>query len=158
MLKAIMICLLLCALTVSLPAAAMQRAATRPPNIILILADDLGYETIGANGGTSYRTPALDKLAATGARFTHCYAQPLCTPTRAQLMTGQYNVRNYAMFGALDPRAVTFGNLLKGAGYATAMIGKWQLGHATELPRKFGLMNPSSGNTRAARRVMRIRV
>src|SRR5688500_16492878 len=53
--------------------------AARKPNLIVMLADDLGYETIGANGGTSYRTPALDKLAATGTRFTHCYAQPLCT-------------------------------------------------------------------------------
>src|SRR5512133_1788879 len=71
----------------------------RHPNLILILADDLGYETIAANGGTSYRTPALDKLAATGARFTHCYAQPLCTPTRVQLMTGLSNCRNYIRFG-----------------------------------------------------------
>lgn len=139
MLKVITICLLLGAATTALPGPALgQPAPTRPPNIILILADDLGYETIGANGGTSYRTPALDKLAATGARFTHAYAQPLCTPTRVQLMTGQYNVRNYALFGQLDPRQVTFGQLLKAAGYATAMVGKWQLGHATELPRKFG--------------------
>src|SRR5688572_32314182 len=93
--------------------------AARKPNLILILADDLGYETIGANGGTSYRTPVLDKLAAGGARFTHAYAQPLCTPTRVQLMTGQYNVRNYVSFGALAPNTVTFGNLLKQAGYAT---------------------------------------
>lgn len=138
MLKAITICLLLCATPTLSLAATAQRQSTRPPNIILILADDLGYETIGANGGTSYRTSALDQLAATGARFTHCYAQPLCTPTRVQLMTGQYNVRNYAMFGALAPRTVTFGNLLKGAGYATAMVGKWQLGNAPELPRQLG--------------------
>jgi arylsulfatase A len=108
------------------------------PNIILIMADDLGYETIGANGGTSYRTPHLDKLAATGVRFTHCYVQPLCTPTRVQMMTGRYNIRNYLNFGTLDPRAVTFGNLLKQAGYATCITGKWQLGHDTELPKKFG--------------------
>ena len=68
-----------------------QSAEARKPNLILILADDLGYECIGADGGTSYRTPVLDKLAATGMRFTHCYAQPLCTPTRVQLMTGFYN-------------------------------------------------------------------
>ncbi len=113
-------------------------AQSRQPNIILILADDLGYETIGANGGTSYKTPALDKLAATGARFTHCYAQPLCTPTRVQLMTGQYNVRNYVNFGALAPNIVTFGNLLKQAGYATGMVGKWQLGQELTLPQKLG--------------------
>ena len=113
-------------------------AAEKKPNLILIMADDLGYETIGANGGTSYRTPVLDQLAATGARFTQCYVQPLCTPTRVQLMTGQYNVRNYINFGTLDPQAVTFGNLLKDAGYATCITGKWQLGHDVDLPTKFG--------------------
>ena len=94
------------------------------PNLVLVMADDLGYETIGANGGTSYRTPHLDKLAATGARFTHCFVQPLCTPTRVQLMTGQYNIRNYINFGTLNPRAVTFAQLLKSAGYATCIAGK----------------------------------
>jgi arylsulfatase A len=112
-------------------------AADRP-NIILILADDLGYETIGANGGTSYKTPVLDGLAAGGARFTHCYAQPLCTPTRVQLMTGRSNARNYLSFGTLDPQAVTIGNHFKNAGYATCITGKWQLGHALDLPQKFG--------------------
>ena len=118
--------------------AARHAAAASRPNIILILADDLGYETIGANGGTSYRTPELDKLAATGVRFTHCFAQPLCTPTRVQLMTGRYNVRNYINFGNMDPQAVTFGNLLKQAGYATCITGKWQLGQDPDLPKKFG--------------------
>ena len=108
------------------------------PNLILILADDLGYETIAANGATSYRTPALDKLAATGARFTHCHAQPLCTPTRVQLMTGFSNVRNYRHFGTMDPQAVTFAHRLKRAGYATCMAGKWQLGRDVELPSKLG--------------------
>src|SRR5262245_58541930 len=75
----------------------------RRPNVILILADDFGYECVGANGGTSYKTPHLDKLAAGGTRFEHCHVQPLCTPTRVQLMTGQYNVRNYTRFGHLDP-------------------------------------------------------
>lgn len=117
---------------------ALHAAETRKPNIILIMADDLGYETIGANGGTSYRTPVLDKLAATGTRFTHCYVQPLCTPTRVQLMTGQYNVRNYINFGNMDPRAVTFGNLMKSAGYSTCIAGKWQLGRDLDLPKKFG--------------------
>jgi len=111
---------------------------TNRPNIILILADDLGYETIGANGGTSYQTPALDRLAASGVRFTHCYAQPLCTPTRVQLMTGRYNIRNYINFGNMDSQAVTFGNLLKQAGYATCITGKWQLGQDLDLPKKFG--------------------
>jgi len=108
------------------------------PNIVLILADDLGYETLGANGSTSYQTPVLDRLAATGVRFTQCYVQPLCTPTRVQLMTGRYNIRNYINFGNMDPQAVTFGNLLKQAGYATCMAGKWQLGQDLDLPKKFG--------------------
>jgi len=113
-------------------------AVAAKPNLILIMADDLGYETIGANGGTSYRTPALDRLAATGARFTHCYAQPLCTPTRVQLMTGLSNVRNYIRFGNMDPESVTFATLLKAAGYATCIAGKWQLGRDLDLPKKFG--------------------
>lgn len=108
------------------------------PNVILIMADDLGYETIGANGGTSYRTPVLDKLAAGGVRFDHCYVQPLCTPTRMQLMTGAYNVRNYVTFGHMDAGLRTFGNLFKSAGYVTGIAGKWQLGHDPELPKKFG--------------------
>jgi arylsulfatase A len=115
-----------------------QSAAATRPNIILIMADDLGYETIGANGGTSYRTPTLDRMAAEGVRFTQCYVQPLCTPTRVQLMTGKYNVRNYIDFGNMDPQAVTFGNLFKDAGYATCMAGKWQLGRDVGLPKKYG--------------------
>jgi len=129
--------------TLSLISPAIARAAEKPataakPNIILILADDLGFETIGANGGTSYKTPVLDALAAGGARFTHCFAQPLCTPTRVQLMTGLSNARNYINFGNMDPKAVTFGNLFKNAGYATGIAGKWQLGHELDLPKKFG--------------------
>lgn len=89
-------CVLLSVVIVAgLPNSLTAAAPAKRPNVILIMADDLGYETIGANGGTSYRTPVLDKLAASGARFTQCYVQPLCTPTRVQLMTGQYNVRNY---------------------------------------------------------------
>ncbi len=117
---------------------AADAASARKPNLILILADDLGFETIGANGGSSYRTPALDQLAATGARFTHCYSQPLCTPTRVQLMTGLSNARNYLTFGNMDPKAATFASLLKPAGYATCIAGKWQLGRDLELPKRFG--------------------
>lgn len=113
-------------------------AAEPRPNVILVMADDLGYETIGANGSTSYKTPTLDRLAASGVRFTQCYVQPLCTPTRVQLMTGKYNVRNYIDFGNMDPQAVTFGNYFKQAGYATCIAGKWQLGRDPELPKKYG--------------------
>ena len=65
------------------------------PNIILIMADDLGYESLSCNGSQSYQTPNLDKLAATGIRFDQCFSQPLCTPSRVQIMTGRYNFRNY---------------------------------------------------------------
>jgi arylsulfatase A len=108
------------------------------PNVIVILADDLGYETIGANGGTSYRTPVLDRLAAEGVRFEQGYAQPLCTPTRAQLLTGASNIRNYTTFGSLDPKLTTFGNLFEQAGYKTGIGGKWQLGREQDLPRRMG--------------------
>lgn len=117
---------------------AFAQGPAKKPNIILILADDFGYECVSANGGKSYKTPNLDKLAATGMRFEHCYVQPLCTPTRVQLMTGRYNVRNYVNFGTLDRRATTFANLLKTLGYITCMVGKWQLGQALDLPKHFG--------------------
>lgn len=116
---------------------AAEPAAARP-NIVLMLADDFGYECVRANGGTSYQTPHLDALAAGGARFEHCYAQPVCTPTRAQLMTGQSNVRNYVRFGYLSPDQRTFAHLLKDAGYATGIFGKWQLGNGFSGPAKFG--------------------
>ena len=126
------------AMSVTAPLSPAARAATPPPNIILILADDFGYECVGADGGRSYRTPVLDKLAATGVRFEHCYVQPLCTPTRMQLMTGLYNVRNYVFFGEMDPRSKTFAQTLKAAGYTTCMAGKWQLGRDPALPKAFG--------------------
>ncbi|MEQ9409282.1 MAG: sulfatase-like hydrolase/transferase [Fuerstiella sp.] len=68
--------------------------ASEQPNILLIMADDIGIEGLGCYGGTSYRTPHLDRMAAEGLRFTHAYSQPLCTPTRVQIMTGKYNHRN----------------------------------------------------------------
>lgn len=112
---------------------------TAKPNIILILADDLGYECVGANGGKSYRTPALDRMAREGTRFEHCYAQPNCTPTRVQLMTGLSNVRNYVDFGTLEKSQTTFGHVLRQAGYATCIAGKWQLGSRdASLPKHFG--------------------
>ena len=76
---------------------------SKKPNIILILSDDLGYETLGCYGGTSYKTPILDNLANSGALFNNAHVQPLCTPTRVQLMSGKYNFRNYIGFGLMDP-------------------------------------------------------
>ena len=108
------------------------------PNIVLIMADDLGIETMGSYGGTLYKTPNLDRLAANGARFEHCYAQPICTPSRVQLMTGQYNVRNYTKFGLLPRGETTFAHKLKAEGYATCIAGKWQLGRQKDAPQHFG--------------------
>ncbi|WP_239986451.1 MULTISPECIES: sulfatase-like hydrolase/transferase [Arenibacter] len=99
----------------------------KKPNIILIMADDLGYEALGAYGGTSYQTPNLDQLAVEGMRFDHCYSTPLCTPSRVQIMTGKYNNRNYIGFGLLDPKEKTFGHFMQEAGYSTYVAGKWQL-------------------------------
>ena len=123
-----------------LPAASAPRllAADAKPNLILIMADDFGYECVTANGGQSYQTPNLDRLAATGMRFEQCHVQPLCTPTRVQLMTGRYNVRNYLNFGTLLRQETTFAHLLKKAGYATGICGKWQLGHEPDSPQHFG--------------------
>ena len=117
---------------------AVAASARSQPNIVIILVDDFGYECVGANGSTSYRTPVMDKLAATGVRFEHCYAQPVCTPTRVQLMTGIYNVRNYTSFAEMDPQCVTFANFFQRAVYATCITGKWQLGTDVKLPQKFG--------------------
>lgn len=97
------------------------------PNIILIMADDLGYECLGCYGSASYETPHLDRLAATGMRFDHCYAQPLCTPSRVKIMTGRSNARNYIKFGIFDFKEKTFAHALKVAGYDTCIVGKWQL-------------------------------
>ena len=91
------------------------------------MADDIGIEGFGCYGGTSYKTPNIDKLAATGLHYSHAYSQPLCTPTRLQIMTGKYNHRNWQCFGILPPNEKTFGHLMQSAGYKTCISGKWQL-------------------------------
>ncbi len=101
--------------------------AGEKPNILFIMADDLGIEGLSCYGSDSYHTPNLDRLAANGMRFTHAYSQPLCTPTRVQIMTGKYNHRNWKYFGILDPKERTFGHLMQDAGYKTCIAGKWQL-------------------------------
>lgn len=103
------------------------KKAEKLPNIVLIMADDMGYECLGCNGSTEYETPNLDRLAFNGIRFENCYSQPLCTPSRVKIMTGQFNYRNYEDFGYLNPNQTTFANLLKDAGYETCIAGKWQL-------------------------------
>ena len=91
-------------------------------NVILILADDVGYECIGAYGST-YNTPYLEK----GMTFMNCHSQPLSTPSRVELMTGKYNNRNYTQFAYLNPQEKTFAHLAKEGGYTTCIAGKWQL-------------------------------
>jgi arylsulfatase A len=119
--------------------AQTQGAPARKPNILLILADDLGHEAINSYGGTSYKTPSIDALGKSGVRFTSCYATPLCSPSRVELMTGRYGFRTswINLIGRGQPEEVndyfdpaketTFGQVLKNAGYATAIAGKWQL-------------------------------
>ncbi len=109
--------------------AAPVLAATEPdpPNVVLIFADDVGLEAFGCYGGTSYETPNVDALAESGMRFTHAFSTPLCTPSRVKLMTGRSNARNYVHFSILDRDEVTFAHLLRDAGYATGIAGKWQL-------------------------------
>lgn len=101
------------------------------PNIILIMADDMGYECLGANGGVSYQTPNLDRLSEEGIKFNYAISQPLCTPSRVKIMTGRYNAHNYKAFAYLDIQEQTFGNVLKDAGYETCVVGKWQLNGTT---------------------------
>ncbi len=117
----------LAGLMLSRRSKALSTKAGGTPNIVLIMADDIGYECFGSYGGTSYQTPVLDGLATTGMRFTHCYSQPLCTPSRVKIMTGRYNFRNYTAFGDFDYTERTFAHIAQDAGYATCVAGKWQL-------------------------------
>ena len=106
------------------------------PNIIMIMSDDLGYETIGEYGGTSYATPRLNQMADNGMRFEEGHVLPLCTPTRVALMTGKHNFRNYIGFGLMQPDEVTFGHIFTEAGYNTCISGKWQL-YSYNPPEQF---------------------
>ena len=96
------------------------------PNIVLIMADDVGYEVFGANGSTQYLTPKLDDLAGGGVRFTNAHSKPCCSPSRVALMTGKSNVRNYVDFGVLPRDEYLMIDLFREAGYATAIAGKWR--------------------------------
>ena len=97
------------------------------PNVILIMADDIGFEALGLNGAINYKTPVLDSLARNGINFTNAYSQPLCSPTRVKIMTGKPNYVNYEYFTYLNPSQKTFGNLFQENGYKTSIVGKWQL-------------------------------
>ncbi|MCY2950712.1 MAG: sulfatase-like hydrolase/transferase, partial [Planctomycetota bacterium] len=113
------------------------RGADGRPNVIVVMADDLGFECLGAYGGETYKTPHLDRLARSGMMFRQHFGTPVCSPARAQMLTGRYAFRSgfisiagsSGAVAALDPKQeVTLANLMKGAGYSTAITGKWHLG------------------------------
>ena len=115
------------------------RAATDRPNVVLILADDLGYGDLGCYGHPTIATPNIDGLAQRGVRLTSFYSAPTCVPARMQLLLGRYSFRvNFnggtgaGGKGGIPDEEVTLAQALKGAGYETAMIGKWHLGSATD--------------------------
>lgn len=125
--------------------------AAELPNVVVLLADDLGYGDLGCFGHPTIRTPNLDKMAAEGMKFTNFYAAaPVCTPSRAALLTGRLAVRSgmasdaYRVLfpdstGGLPPSEITLAEALKEKGYATTCIGKWHLGHRPQyLPMNHG--------------------
>lgn len=138
-----------CFLTTLFPAS---QAIARPPNIVIIFADDLGYGDLGCYGHPTIKTPNLDRMAAEGMRFTDFYvAACVCTPSRAALMTGRLPIRNgmagsesrrvlYGVStGGLPTNEVTIAKALKTKNYATACVGKWHLGHLPQfLPTSHG--------------------
>ncbi len=109
-------------------------ARSAPPNFLIFLADDLGRECLGSYGGTSYATPRLDALARAGLRFERCFSMPQCHPTRVALLTGRYPFRANVRWGRLPESEITFAHVLAGAGYATAVSGKWQLAKLKKDP------------------------
>src|SRR5688572_20729831 len=114
------------------PAPAPGAEPRRRPNVIFILADDLGYGDLGCYGQKHIKTPNLDRMAAEGVRFTDFYAgSTVCTPSRCVLMTGLHTGHAWLRGNAaidLRPQDVTVAEVLKAAGYRTALIGKWGLG------------------------------
>jgi arylsulfatase A-like enzyme len=127
--------------------AACGPAYERPPNVVLLLADDLGWEDVGSYGAIGFATPNLDRMAEEGMRFTSFYApNPACSPTRAAIMTGSYaprvgvpEVLSPRSRRGLNPDEVTIAEILNGQGYATIAVGKWHLGdHPSFLPTSQG--------------------
>lgn len=140
----VLILILLFALTLD-----AEDAPNQKPNIVLILADDMGIECLSAYGGTSHRTPNIDRLAKEGMRFTHCFSNPLCSPSRGSLLTGRYPFRNGLKVVLhsrnqeniyLRPSQPSFVRQIKQDGYATQIVGKWHvsLEHRHNTIREFG--------------------
>lgn len=123
----IAVLLYLCAIGSPVHSSESTPLKPKRPNVIMIMADDMGYEALECNGGTSYSTELLNQFAREGMRFTNCYSQPVCTPSRNKIMTGRSNARNYKSFSHLDPNEITFGHVMREAGYKTCVSGKWQL-------------------------------
>ena len=125
---------------------AVRAEASRPPNVVVVLIDDLGYGDIGPFGATKQKTPHLDRMAREGMKLTSFYAAPACSVSRAQLLTGCYGLRvsvPWVFFPAgkhgLNPAEVTIAERLRALGYATACFGKWHLGDQPEfLPCRQG--------------------
>src|SRR5206468_1061074 len=138
---------LLVALALSAVATPAVAADATRPNVVIVFADDLGYGDLGCYGNKSARTPNLDRMAAEGTRWTSFYVpQAVCSASRTALLTGCYPNR-LGILGALNPQApigisdseVTLGQLFKSRGYATAIFGKWHLGHHPQfLPPRHG--------------------
>jgi arylsulfatase A len=137
---------LACFLLVLIAGPVAVLAADAPPNVVIILADDLGYGDLGCYGHPSIRTPHLDRMAAEGMRFTSFYsAAEVCTPSRAALLTGKYPIRTgmchdqfrvlrRISMGGLPANEVTLAEALKARGYSTAVVGKWHLGAWSNNP------------------------
>ena len=136
---------------VALALAAGVPQDSKPPNIVVIFVDDLGYGDLACYGHPSIRTPNLDRMASEGMKFTDFYVSaPVCTPSRAGLLTGRYAVRSgmcsdtrrvlfHYSAGGLPESEITIAQALKDKGYATACIGKWHLGHLPKyLPTRHG--------------------
>jgi len=125
-------------------------SAPKPPNIVVIFADDLGYGDVGCYGATKVRTPNIDRLASQGRRFTDAHsASAVCTPSRYALVTGEYPMRVnlfppvFLKVGLrIDPEKETVADVMKRAGYATACIGKWHLGFGNPRPDWNGDLKP----------------